>query len=340
VIFSARKKSDLKIKIGRFAPKKVFEMINRRNIRSKVMQQFYSMEHAEGSLEEGLKTLQENLQNIYKLYLLLLSLLVKIRAYEEELLRRRKNKFFKTREDLNPNMKFVNNLVLKKWAENENLKHLLEKFKLDKLWDEEIETVRYFLEKIKNSKLYKSYMQRPGNDFEEDKAFLMDVYKNIIAPDNKLRKFLEDWEINWADDVAIANTLVMKTLDATAPGDTPRKDVPSLYKNEEDERFGHELLLRAWQNRETLYDLIKSKTVNWDFERISEVDKILMALALAEFLYFPSIPETATINEYVEIAKEFSTPKSNAFINGILDRLYKELREGGKINKTYEPKNS
>ncbi|NPA43495.1 MAG: transcription antitermination factor NusB [Chlorobi bacterium] len=315
-------------------------MLNRRNIRAKVMQEFYSMEQAkDDNLEKALKRLQENTENIYKLYLLLLDLLVKIKQHEEDLLERRKHKYFKTEEDLHPNTKFVENKVLNLLENNENFRDLVHAYKLDKIWENEVELVRYFLDKIKESDYYKRYMAGPERSFEEDKKFVMDIYKNLIAPDPKLHQFLEDWEINWADDVAIANTMVMKTLDQLTPEFGRYSKMPPLYKDESDRQFGRELLLRAWQNKDTLYGMIKDKTLNWDFERISNVDKILMALALAEFLYFPEIPPMATINEYVEIAKEFSTPKSNSFINGILDKIYKELRDRGKLHKIENPKN-
>jgi len=315
-------------------------MLNRRNIRAKVMQEFYSMEQSrDNNLEQGIKRLNENLENIYKLYLLLLDLLIKIKQYEEDLLERRKKKYFKTEEDLHPNTKFIENRVLNKLEKNEALQELIHAYKLDKIWENEVELVRYFLEKIKNSPYYRKYMANPSRSLEEDRQFVMDIYKNLIAPDSKLHQFLEDWEINWADDVAIANTMVMKTLSGIDEKFGAYTPIPPLFKDEGDRAFGKELLLRAWQNKEKLYDLIKGKTLNWDFDRISNVDKILMTLALAEFLYFPEIPEMATINEYVEIAKEFSTPKSNTFINGILDRLYKELKEKGEIHKIYKPKN-
>ncbi len=316
-------------------------MLNRRNIRAKVMQEFYAMEQAhENDLEKSVKRLRENLENIYKLYLLLLDLLVQIKNYDADLIERRKKKYFKTEEDLHPNTKFIDNRLLRKLESNIRFQNLLEAYKLENIWKNEPEMLRHFLEKVKSSALYEKYIAHPGQNFDEDKKFIMEIYKNLIAPDEKLHQFLEDWEINWADDVAIANTMVMKTLDRMQEDSGAHTGIPGLYKDEEDEAFGKELLLRSWQNKEKLYELIKQKTINWDFERISNVDKILMALALAEFLYFPNIPETATINEYVEIAKEFSTPKSNSFINGILDKIYKELKEKGTINKTYKTKNT
>ncbi len=312
-------------------------MINRRNIRAKVMQQLYSLDKTrETDLRKAARDLDKNLQNIYKLYLLLLDLLVAIRDAEADLLERRRRKFFKSEEDIHPNYKFVNNRILKQLAENEHLRSLVEKYKLDRIWNYEKELVLHFLEKIKESDYYKRYMESGEDSFEEDRRFIMDVYKNIIAPDRKLHAFLEDWEINWADDMAVANTMVMKTLSEMQDNDSEYKKLPDLYKNEDDEKFGKNLLFKTFQNRESLSDMIKEKTINWDWDRISHVDKLLMMMALAEFLYFPEIPETATMNEYVELAKEYSTPKSNSFINGILDKIYKELKQKDRINKIHK----
>ncbi len=310
-------------------------MINRRNIRSKVMQEIYAMERAgEQDLEKSAKRLAKNLENIYGLYLSLLDLLVELKRTEAELIEKRKHKFFKTEEDLHPNTKFIDNIVLNKLEKNEMLKELLKKYRIEHIWKNEREIVRFLLDKIKRSKIYRKYMDNPGRSFGEDKQFVLDVYKNLIAPEEKLHKVFEDKEINWADDVAIANTMVMKTLDEIREDDTPYKPVPPLYKQEDDRRFSKELLFRTWQNREELGKYIKERVINWDYDRISNIDRILMMLALAEMLYFPNIPPRVSINEYVEIAKEFSQPQSNVFINGILDRVYKDLQAENRIQKT------
>ncbi len=318
---------------------KTLIMLNRRHIRAKTMQELYAMERAdEQDLEKSVKRLDQNLHNIYKLYILLLDLLVQIKRAEEDLIERRKKKFFKNEEDEHPNLKMVKNQVLNILENNYALRDAVEKYKSEKIWDFEKEIVLHLLEKIKNSPYYKEYMSSEKDDFETDKQFLLDIYKNVIAPDEKLRESLEDKEINWADDMAIANTMVMKTLGEISINQSPGKPLPPLFKKEDDARFGHDLLIRTWQNAGQLKEMIAEKTINWDLERLSNIDRLLMMMALAEFLYFPEIPETATINEYVEIAKEYSQPKSRKFINGILDRLYKELNEKKLINKIQQSK--
>jgi len=282
--------------------------------------------------------LYDNFENIYKLYFLLFDLLASIRNMEEDLIERRKKKFIKTDEDLHPDTRLADNRVLKFLSENKFLKDQHRKYKIDKIWANDPEIVRYLLDKIKASDIYRQYRQLPHPDFEDDKAFVMEMYKNIVAPDEKLRTFLENWEMNWADDVAMANTMVLKTLSRLTEDMNPGRAFGPLFKNEDDRIFGRELLLRTFNNREKLANLIKDKTINWDFDRLSQVDKILMMMGASEFLYFPAIPPTVSINEYVELAKEFSTPKSNKFINGILDRIYKELEAQNQLNKINNPK--
>ncbi len=320
-------------------------MINRRNIRSKVMQELYALltekeatRHADP--ERSVKRLFTNLENIYKLYLLLLNLPVEIRRREVDLLERRKKKHLKTPEDLHPDTHLLDNRIGKLLEQNRQLEKETARYGLQHIWSGEPELVRHLLDKVKASAAYKHYVRIPDPDFKADKHFALDAYKNIIAPDEKLHGFLENMEINWADDIAIANTMVMKTLDKFEPNDTADKPLLPLFKSEDDREFGRDLLLHTFQNRDELSEIIAGKVKNWDFNRLSQVDKILLMMGLAEMLYFPTIPPTVSINEYVEIAKEFSTPKSNKFINGILDSAYKDLLAQNRIHKVAEiPKN-
>ncbi len=321
-------------------------MMNRRNIRSKVMQELYALlteQEATGGADPELsvKRLFTNLENIYKLYLLLLNLPSEIRRREADLLERRKKKHLKTPEDLNPDTHLLDNRIGRLLEQNRQLEKETARYGLQHVWADEPELIRHLLDRVKTSKAYNRYLRIPEPDFKADKLFALDAYKNVIAPDRKLHAFLENREINWADDIAIANTMVMKTLDSFEPGDTADKQIMPLFKSDDDREFGRELLLRTFQNRDELSDIIAGKVKNWDFNRLSQVDKILLMMGLAEMLYFPSIPPTVSINEYVEIAKEFSTPKSNKFINGILDNAYKDLLARNRIHKIMDnPKKS
>lgn len=307
-------------------------MLNRRNIRTKVLQAVFAMQQSEsGDLVKHQKLLNLSLNNIYKLYILQLLLLIalKKRAQEEIEIGLKKN--FPTEADLQPNYKFVNNKLLEKLENNHFLQAYQQKYKLDK-WALEKEIVNLIWKKIKESKLYAAYMSDTHNSFQEDKEFVLDLYKNFVAPETKLHELYEAEESQWADDIAIANTLVMKTISGIKEGDA-FETLPPLYKDVQDKEFAIELFNKVMLNDAKFTQMLQGKTPNWEYERISAIDKLIMKMGLAEFLHFPSIPTNVSINEYVEIAKEFSTPKSNVFINGVLHGLVKELKQNKKLNK-------
>ena len=181
--------------------------------------------------------------------------------------------------------------------------------------------------------MYKDYLSTKTSTFKEDKAFVIDVFKEIIAPNEKLYNYLEDKNITWLDDLPVINTTIVKLLRKTNPSTSQSHFVPKLVRNEEDIEFAVDLLNKTILNLSSLSKEIEGKTANWDKDRIANIDFVLLQMAICEFQKFPSIPVKVTINEYLEIAKEYSTPKSNVFINGILDRLVKEYSDKGTLNK-------
>ncbi len=277
------------------------------------------------------KLLLKSFENIYKLYVLQLLLLLALRDKAKEEIEIGLNKNFPTEADLNPNYKFVNNRILEMLANNDFIKAFKEKYRLNK-WEVDKELVNYIWQKIKKSKLYKDYMSSPEQSFKEDQDFILALYKNFIAPEEKLHESFEADDSHWADDIAIANTLVMKTISGLKQG-MSFNTLPPLFKDEIDRQFAIDLFRKVILNNKELTKLLVGKTPNWEYDRISEIDKLIMKMAIAEFLFFPSIPPNVTINEYVEIAKEFSTPKSNIFINGVLHNVRKELEEQDKLPK-------
>jgi N utilization substance protein B len=277
------------------------------------------------------KLLIQSFNNIFKLYVLQLLLLVALKEKAEEEIEIGLHKNFPTEEDLNPNYKFVRNKILNMLADNDFIKAFKEKYKLNK-WEIDKELVNYIWRKIKASKLYKDYMRSKTSSFQEDKEFILNLYKNFIAPEVKLHESYEADDSHWADDIAIANTLVMKTITGLKEGEV-FDNLSPLFKDEMDRQFGIDLFRKVILNDKELTGMLQGKTPNWEYDRISEIDKLIMKMAIAEFLFFPSIPTNVTINEYVEIAKEFSTPKSNIFINGVLHNVVKELQEQNKLNK-------
>jgi len=296
------------------------------------MQAAFAMQQSgDDNLQKHEKMLLSSFENIYKLYILQLLLLVALKKKAEEEIEIGLNKNFPSEEEKNPNYKFVQNIILNLLENNRFIKAYKEKYKLDK-WEIDKELVNLIWKKLKESKIYKEYMNDLPNTFHEDKEFVLSLYKNIIAPEVKLHESYEADESHWADDIAIANTLVMKTISSIKKKET-FDSLPPLLKDEMDKEFAVELFRKTILNNEELRKNLEGKTPNWEYDRISEIDKLIMKMAIAEFLFFPSIPTNVSINEYVEIAKEFSTPKSNVFINGVLHNIYKDLSKQGKITK-------
>ena len=176
-------------------------------------------------------------------------------------------------------------------------------------------------------------MSTTVNTFEEDRQFVIDLFADVIVPNEKLYEYLEDDKLTWVDDIPVVNTHIVKQLKAIKTQDPDDFRVPKLYKDVEDKDFAKDLFRRTVLNESILAKEYDDKTPNWDSERIAEIDTIILKMAICEFLKFPSIPVKVTLNEYLEIAKEYSTPKSSIFINGILDNLVKELTANKKMIK-------
>ena len=170
-------------------------------------------------------------------------------------------------------------------------------------------------------------------NFESDSTFVINLFKDIIAPNDKIYDHFEDDKLTWVDDIPIVNTFLVKRLKKAKPESAERFFLPRLLKDEQDMTFAKDLLTKTLLNNSEWEREIQAKTPNWDKDRIAEIDHILLKMAICEFVHFPSIPEKVTINEYLEIAKEYSTPKSSIFINGILDKLVKEYKSSGKMKK-------
>jgi N utilization substance protein B len=177
-------------------------------------------------------------------------------------------------------------------------------------------------------------MKTRTSNFIEDKQFIIDVFQEIIAPNEKLYSYLEDKNLTWLDDLPAINTAILKLLRKIKPSSTEGHFLPSLLKDEDDIKFAEDLLKKSILNKSKLLQTIGDRTKNWDSDRIADIDYILLQMGVCEILHFPSIPVKVTINEYLEIAKEYSTPKSSIFINGILDRLVKDYEETNSLNKT------
>lgn len=308
-------------------------MLNRRHIRIKVMQTLYAFNGTESdNLKKDEKFLLQSLENMYDLYLIILSLLVEVQKKAEDHLAKTRNKILATHEEKNPNYKFVNNQVLALIKENKLLEVELENRKLN-YWYLDFEYVDIIFKAILESSVYKGYMKTKTSNFIEDKNFIIDVFSEIVAPNEKLYEYFEDKKLTWIDDLPIVNTSILKLLKKIKPTISPTYFTPKLYKDLEDKDYAVELFKKTMLNRSKFIEEINQKTTNWDTDRIANLDSLLLQMAFCELQKFPSIPVKVTINEYLEIAKEYSTPKSSIFINGILDKTIKEYSDQGKYPK-------
>jgi N utilization substance protein B len=296
------------------------------------MQSIYAM-HQNGSdnLEKQEKFLTASTENTLELYLILLSALVEIRKKELDFIEISKKKHLSTSEERNPNLRFVNNAILVALDENNSLRNAIEVHKINH-WRVNDSTILILLQEIKSSSLYTKYMAKSTTTFEEDRFFVADMFAEIIAPNETLYSYLEDFKLTWVDDIPMVNTQIHKELKQFSKDEDAFR-ITKLYKDIEDRDFGLTLFRKTVLNEDKLTKEFQDKTPNWDMERIAELDTIILKMAICEFLHFPSIPVKVTINEYLELAKEYSTPKSSIFINGILDNLVKENAGTDKIKK-------
>ena len=284
------------------------------------------------SIEKEEKFLLYSIDNILDLYLTMLSSLMEIGKKEAIFIEKSGKKHITTSQERNPNKKFINNTILQILSENNSLSIALENRKINH-WELNEDYIQILLDSIKNSNFYAKYMANTINNFEEDKQFILDIFTELIVPNEKLYEFLEDNKLTWIDDIPVVNTQIIKQLKLIKSAKDEAFKVPKLFKDQEDQEFVTNLFRKTVLNERELAKEYVDKTPNWDSERIAEIDTIVLKMAICEFVKFPSIPVKVTINEYLEIAKEYSTPKSSIFINGILDNLVKEFEIANKLNK-------
>lgn len=310
---------------------KFFSMINRRHIRIKVMQSVYAvLQSKSDNLDKEEKFLYASIDKMYDLYVLLLQLLVEVKNYEKEHIEISKKKHLATSEELNPNKKFVQNKLIAVIENSKEINDYLQKKKLN-YWYLDDKYVKEIWKLLKDSDLHKSYKDSKTSSFKEDREFIVAFFKQIIAPNDKLADYFEDKNISWVDDIPFVNTWIVKTLSKVSENETLK--LGQLFKDDDDKKFVKDLFLKVVLNHTTFEKEIENKTPNWKTDRIAEIDLILIKMALCEFLKFPTIPTRVTINEYIEIAKDYSTDKSSFFINGVLDKLLKEFTEAKRLNK-------
>ena len=307
-------------------------MINRVLIRLKIVQIVYAYYQNGGkNLDTAEKELFFSLSKAYDLYNYLLLLMVEITKQAERKQSAAKSKLLPTAEELYPNTKFVDNRFIAQLEVNKQLLEFSETQK--KTWENESEFVKSLCEKIMDSDIYKEYMASETSSYEEDRELWRKIYKRIIFNNPELDQVLEDQSLYWNDDKEIVDTFVLKTIKRFDEKNGAKQELLPEFKDEEDQDFARRLFRRTILNADYYRHLISENTRNWDLDRVAFMDVVIMQIALAEILSFPNIPISVSLNEYVEIAKLYSTPKSGSFINGTLDGIVKILKEDNKLTK-------
>ena len=306
-------------------------MINRRHIRVKVMQSVYAMikSHDDDIVKEE-KFIKFSIKKMFDLYVLLLQLLVEVQKLAEQKQEISKKKYLATQEDLSPNRKFVENKLIKKIGESTSISLHIEAQHLNN-WSKDDEYVKIIWDKLQKSALFSDYLTTEEDSFNLDKSFVIDFFREIVAPNTKLAEYFEDENITWVDDIPFVNTWVLRSLKKQKA--TSTFSLGSLYKNQDDLDFVSELFKKVILNHHTFENDIKIHTPNWESDRIADMDMILIKMGACEFLNFPMIPTKVTINEYIEIAKDYSSEKSGYFVNGVLDKLSREFAKDKKFVK-------
>ena len=307
-------------------------MINRNLIRIKIVQLMYSYYQNGGkNLDTAEKELLFSLSKAYDLYNYLLLLMVEETRFAFEILEQKEqvNRVAHKEEALSH--RFVDNKFIAQLESNKQLCEFKETKKWN--WKDERTYLKNLYEKINEADFFQEYMSAEETDYDADREVWRKIYKNIIMKDEKIDDILEEQSLYWNDDKEIVDTFVLKTIKRFDAGKGEDQELLPEYKDIEDREFATRLFRRTITNDEYYRDLISQSVRNWEFNRLAFMDVIIMQVAVAEILSFPQIPTSVTINEYVEIAKYYSTPKSASYVNGIIDNVARRLKHENKISK-------
>ncbi len=312
-------------------------MLSRRHLRVKVLQAVYAFKLSGYSdVTQGEKLLQSSLDKLYELYINQVAFLIELTEYARLRIEDAKLKFFPTEAESNPNMRFADNRLIMKISENRDFRKNYDKYHVNLVT--ELEIIKRVFGEIRELKEYKEYMDSPKDSFTADRNFISTLIKVYFSENESLEDYYEDKNIFWAADYEIALMMIIKTIKAFEEDSLDIQKLPGLFDSDEEQAKEDKLFLlnlyRKTINHEDEYELLISSTLdNWELERIALMDNLLIRMAICELQEFPSIPVKVTLNEYIEIAKYFSTPRSSVFINGILDKLVEQLKTGNKISK-------
>lgn len=308
-------------------------LLNRRHLRIKIMQNLYA-HYTEGAGEVGKseKALFFSIEKMHEMYLYLLTLIVEMQGAAIERIESGRNKQLPTHEDLHPNTKFVTNRIIRKLVNSKTLKKTIEKTGVS--WADQRDLVKKIFKELTTSDDYKEYMESEERGFDHDREFLLRFFKRHLINMELLQDFFEEKSIFWNDDLDLVSSMTIKTLKLIKDEDDD-VELLDLWNQEDTEEYDFTVLLfrKTLGFGEESDQMISEAANNWELDRIAVMDMVLMKMALAEARVFESIPLKVTLNEYIELSKYYSTPKSNGFINGVLDQLFDKLKESGQIKK-------
>jgi N utilization substance protein B len=308
-------------------------MISRRILRIKILQLLYAyFQGTDNTINKYEKELFFSIQKTYELYHYLLLLIIDLADYANSRIEIARQKMVPTREDLNPNTKFVNNLIIQQLRINRQLNQYLNSNKLS--WVNSPDLIKKLHNRIRMNSYFKEYMEKSERNYEEDKKLILDIYSNDIIDTESIYQTLEEQSIYWNDEVEFVISMINKTIKDFREDQNEGALLLSLFKNDDDKEFARDLFRKSVVHKEDYTKIIESYTENWDVERIAFIDMLILVMAITEAIAFTSIPTRVTINEYLEIAKFYSTEKSSVFINGLLDKIFKYLKDNNKIVKT------
>ena len=306
-------------------------MLSRRLLRVKVAKNLYAhLKSGSDNLKASEKNLVESIDKAYDLYFQMMALIVDVARYAEERIEINRNKKLPTYEDLNPNRRFVDNAVVHLIANSDSVNDVIARRKLT--WAHHADAVKDVYNRMVESEYYKRYMSASISTFSDDRRFVEEFY-TALEEDEALYDVVNDMSLMWTDDYGFALYMVVRTVQNLKQSHTEVKVLPK-FKSDDDLDFAKTLFVKALVNYEDNQEIVDRYTSNWDVERVVFMDSLIISIAVAELMYFDSIPVKVTLDEWIDIAKYYSSPTSSNFVNGVLDKIVNDLQQDGRIKKS------
>lgn len=307
-------------------------MINRVLLRIKIVQILYSYYKSDSkSLPLAEKELFHSIEKTYDLYYHLLQLSIEITRFASDRIETKRNRLRPTTEDLNPNTRFIDNSFVAQLSKNIQFNEYMTAHKLS--WVNHPDIIKELFEEVIASDFYSDYMNASSTDYAADKDIWRKIFKKVILQNEELDDSIQDQSIYWTDDIEMVVSFIIKTIKRFDIANGDEQPLLPMFKDEEDAEFARKLIRSVLTKGQSLREMIDVNTKNWELDRIAFMDIVIMEVALAELIDFPTIPVNVTLNEYIEIAKTYSTEKSGTFINGVLDNIVGQLKKENKLIK-------